>query len=172
MNHTIEVKNVYKSFIDASLVTMQAQNETHITCIQKNDGVHIPKIAWALNDGICNRLKWLGNYLNNENCIGVNNNKNFSFTFLKSDFATLDAVKESIISNPIELCYQLDTPIVTHIPKELVPTILTQQTNTIEVGGAVKPSSFKVTVPVDRLAKIEARLQALESTTVDVVLNK
>lgn len=168
----IWMQNVYKSFIDASLVTMQAQNETHITCTQKNDGVHIPKIAWALNDGICNRLKWLGNYLNNENCIGVNTNKNFSFTFLKSDFATLDAVKESIISNPIELCYQLDTPIVTHIPKEIVPSILTHKTNILDVGGAVKPSSFKVTVPVDRLAEIEARLQALESTTVDVVLNK
>lgn len=168
----IWMQNVYKSFIDASLVTMQAQNETHITCTQKNDGVHIPKIAWALNDGICNRLKWLGNYLNNENCIGVNTNKNFSFTFLKSDFATLDAVKESIISNPIELCYQLDTPIVTHIPKEIVPSILTHKTNILEVGGAVKPSSFKVIVPVDRIAEIEARLQALESTTVDVVLNK
>lgn len=168
----IWMQNVYKSFIDASLVTMQAQNETHITCTQKNDGVHIPKIAWALNDGICNRLKWLGNYLNNENCIGVNTNKNFSFTFLKSDFATLDAVKESIISNPIELCYQLDTPIVTHIPKEIVPSILTHKTNILDVGGAVKPSSFKVTVPVDKLAEIEARLQALESTTVDVVLNK
>lgn len=66
----------------------------------------------------------------------------------------------------------LPAPIMTHIDKSLLPTIITQQTNTIEVGGAVKPSSFKVTVPVDRLAEIEARLQALESTTVDVVLNK
>ena len=44
--------------------------------------------------------------------------------------------------------YQLATPIVTTIPKEIMPTILTHnQTNILEVGGAVKPSSFKVTVP-------------------------
>ena len=70
------------------------------------------------------------------------------------------------------IIYELDIPIVTHIPKELVPTVRTHKTNILEVGGAVKPSSFKVTVPVDRIAEIEARLQALESTTVDVVLNK
>ena len=66
----------------------------------------------------------------------------------------------------------LGTPIIIHIPKELVPTVRTHKTNILEAGGAVKPSSFKVTVPVDKLAEIEARLQALESTTVDVVLNK
>lgn len=64
-------------------------------------------------------------------------------------------------------------PTVTSIDKSITPTIRTHnQTNILEAGGAVKPSSFKVTVPVDKLAEIEARLQALESTTVDVVLNK
>ena len=70
------------------------------------------------------------------------------------------------------IIYELDIPIVTHIAKEIMPSILTHKTNILDVGGAVKPSSFKVTVPVDKLAEIEARLQALESTTVDVVLNK
>ena len=70
------------------------------------------------------------------------------------------------------IIYELDIPIVTHIAKEIMPSILTHKTNILEAGGAVKPSSFKVTVPVDKLAEIEARLQALESTTVDVVLNK
>lgn len=42
---------------------------------------------------------------------------------------------------------QASTPIVTTIPKELVPTILTQQTNILSGGSDVKPSSFKVTVP-------------------------
>ena len=70
------------------------------------------------------------------------------------------------------IIYELDIPIVTHIAKEIMPSILTHKTNILEVGGTVKPSSFKVTVPVDKLAEIEERLQALESTTVDVVLNK
>nr|DAY63899.1 MAG TPA: BppU domain protein [Caudoviricetes sp.] len=85
---------------------------------------------------------------------------------------TVDKLKEYLTNNDVYVIYQLETPIVTHIPKELVPTILTHKTNILEAGGAVKPSSFKVTVPVDKLAEIEARLQALESTTVDVVLNK
>lgn len=93
-------------------------------------------------------------------------------SFKKTDVPTKNDVNAYLSKNPYTIKYQLATPIVTHIPKELVPTILTHKTNILEAGGAVKPSSFKVTVPVDKLAEIEARLQALESTTVDVVLNK
>ena len=94
---------------------------------------------------------------------------------LKNKLETLDAsgLKKYLSQNNFTIRGNKLTPTTTHIPKELVPTILTHnQTNILEVGGAVKPSSFKVTVPVDKLAEIEARLQALESTTVDVVLNK
>ena len=90
-----------------------------------------------------------------------------------TSIATLEEFKAKLSTTNLIVRGSLGTPIVTHIPKELVPAILTHnQTNILGVGGAVKPSSFKVTVPVDRLAEIEARLQALESTTVDVVLNK
>ena len=101
-------------------------------------------------------------------------NNAFCISVLKDKLEThdLNGFKTWLSINIPKGIYQLATPVITHIPKELVPTILTQQTNILEVGGAVKPSSFKVTVPVDRLAEIEARLQALESTTVDVVLNK
>lgn len=85
----------------------------------------------------------------------------------------LNDFKQDLSTNNLTIICILATPIITHIPKEIVSAILTHnQTNILEVGGAVKPSSFKVTVPVDKLAEIEARLQALESTTVDVVLNK
>ncbi|WP_337528284.1 BppU family phage baseplate upper protein [Zhenhengia sp.] len=84
----------------------------------------------------------------------------------------LNDFKQDLSTNNLTIICILATPIVTHIPKELVPAILTNQTNILEAGGKVKASSFKVTVPVDKLAEIEARLQALESTTVDVVLNK
>ena len=93
-------------------------------------------------------------------------------SFKKTDVPTKNDVNAYLSKNPYTIKYQLATPIATHIPKELVPTIPTHKTNILEVGGVVKSSSFKVTVPVDKLAEIEARLQALESTTVDVVLNK
>lgn len=88
----------------------------------------------------------------------------------EKSISTVEQFKEWFRGQSI--VYELDVPIVTHIPKELIPTISTDKTNILHVGGAVKPSSFKVTVPVDKLAEIEARLQVLESTTVDVVLNK
>ena len=85
----------------------------------------------------------------------------------------LNDFKQDLSTNNLTIICILATPIITHIPKEIVSAILTHnQTNILEAGGAVKPSSFKVTLPVDRIAEIEARLQALESTTVDVVLNK
>ncbi len=90
-----------------------------------------------------------------------------------TSIATLEEFKAKLSTTNLIVRGSLGTPIVTHIPKELVPAILTHnQTNILEAGGKVKASSFKVTVPVDKLAEIEARLQALESTTVDVVLNK
>lgn len=93
---------------------------------------------------------------------------------MKNKLETLDAngFKKWLSQNSVFVCYRTINQTHVYIPKEITQSILTQQTNILEVGGAVKPSSFKVTVPVDRLAEIEARLQALESTTVDVVLNK
>ena len=109
------------------------------------------------------------------NIRGVANSANSIFIqILKSELSSYDVqgFKEWLKTNTINVIYQLATPTVTHLDKSIVPAILTHKTNILEAGGAVKPSSFKVTVPVDKLAEIEARLQALESTTVDVVLNK
>lgn len=102
-------------------------------------------------------------------------NNTFTIAIAKTKLVSedVDGFKKWLSENNQSGLYPISTSIVTPIPKELVPTILTHnQTNILDVGGAVKPSSFKVTVPVDRLAEIEARLQALENTTVDVVLNK
>ncbi len=102
-------------------------------------------------------------------------NNTFTIAIAKTKLVSedVDGFKKWLSENNQSGLYPISTSIVTPIPKELVPTILTHnQTNILEVGGAVKPSSFKVILPVDRLAEIEARLQALENTTVDVVLNK
>lgn len=78
----------------------------------------------------------------------------------------IDEVKSYLNTNPLTIIGQLATPIVTHIPKELVPAILTHnQTNILEVVGKVKASSFKVTLPVDRIAELTARLEAVEAKT-------
>lgn len=83
----------------------------------------------------------------------------------KLESPTVEGFKKWLQANPVTVRYQLASPIVTNIPKELVPTILTNQTNILEVGGAVKPSSFKVTLPVDRIAELTARLEAVEAKT-------
>ena len=83
----------------------------------------------------------------------------------RSKLTTQDVAgfKEYLKSNSLTVRYKLATPIITHIPKEIVPTIRTHnQTNILEVGGAVKPSSFKVTVPVDRIAEQQAEIDEIK----------
>lgn len=62
----------------------------------------------------------------------------------KNDFdAMISELKPTIY-------YQLTTPTTTHIPKSLIAPILTQQTNNLSIGGAVKPSSYSITLPTHR----------------------
>lgn len=85
---------------------------------------------------------------------------------LKLKTQDMQGIADYFKENNLQVRIKLETPIVTHIPKELVPAILTHnQTNILEVGGAVKPSSFKVTLPVDRIAELTARLEAVEAKT-------
>ena len=87
-----------------------------------------------------------------------------SVRILKSKLVPADITgfKTWLSSNPTTVRYQLATPIVTHIPKELVPTILTQVANKFTFGDAVKPSSAEITVPVDKVTDLETRLSRLE----------
>lgn len=58
---------------------------------------------------------------------------------------TVEQMKE--FAQNLNIIYRSKIQEITHIDKSIVPTILTHKTNILEVGGAVKPSSFKVTVP-------------------------
>ena len=82
----------------------------------------------------------------------ISYNGNFICIALKQN-ETIDTTEAiNILGKTITICYQLATPITTSIPKELVPTILTHnQTNILEAGGAVKPSSFYFDIPVEKL---------------------
>ena len=88
-------------------------------------------------------------------------------SLLKTELETADlsGFKKWLSINKPSFTYMIESHVTTHIPKELMPTILTDKTNILEVGGAVKPSSFKVTLPVDRIAELTARLEAVESKT-------
>ena len=76
---------------------------------------------------------------------------------------TLDDFKNYLKQiGDIIITYPTKTPTTTPIPKELVPTILTQQTNILEVGGKVKASSFKVTLPVDAIGELRAEINEIK----------
>ncbi|MDA3732101.1 BppU family phage baseplate upper protein [Niameybacter massiliensis] len=57
----------------------------------------------------------------------------------------------------------LQTPVVTAIPKELMPTIALQQSNTIKVDSGVAPSEFKVVAPVDRVSEMRTELDEIKA---------
>lgn len=171
------VKNYVNQIIDGSRADLRFANYSEenkkIVFTKLNDG---SRTGWAWAK--CNVLDYNANaYSSNVAGYGYSPDTNGNTYFaMNSDlFETkdLEGIKKYLNTNPIQFSFVAKTPTITHIPKELVPAILTHnQTNILEVGGKVKASSFKVTLPVDKLAEIEARLQALESTTVDVVLNK
>ena len=75
---------------------------------------------------------------------------------------TLEEVKLDLSSNPIEVIGFIPSPIITHIPKELVTSILTHKTNIWEVGGAVKASSFKIVQPVDAVGELRAEINEIK----------
>lgn len=114
---------------------------------------------------------WGGNYTNygiftdkTNNVIRiVQKSSEYGLNVSSTKEDVINTFKQRLLNNPITLMYQTVTPIITHIPKELVPAILTHKTNTLEAGGAVKPSSFKVTVPVDQIATINAELAAIKA---------
>lgn len=171
------------TWVNAS-TTIETKNFTWSKDISSNDEyfvgkITVPNTSFAqtefnvISDILDSEKGTLINTYKGEKCV-IGGWNNVIVIKIKSNFLSSNDVTGFNTwikdNNPI-LTYKLN-PTSVSIPKELVPTILTQQTNILEAGGAVKPSSFKVTLPVDRIAEIEARLQALESTTVDVVLNK
>ena len=103
---------------------------------------------------MCDKFKWeeFASFASKDYEFICGNNVNakvgIKIAKTKLESPTVEGFKKWLQNNPVTVQYQLATPIVTHIPKELVPTILTHnQTNTIEAGDKVKASSFKVTVP-------------------------
>lgn len=99
------------------------------------------------------------------NIRGVANSANSIFIqILKSELSSYDVqgFKEWLKTNTINVIYQLATPTVTHLDKSIVPTILTHKTNILEVGGKVKASSFKVTLPVDAIGELRAEINEIK----------
>ena len=86
--------------------------------------------------------------------------------------ATVQDFKSKLSKTNLIVRGSLGTPIITHIPKELVPAILTHnQTNILEAGGKVKASSFKVTVPTTDGIKKEYTLGLVLDLTIPSSFN-
>lgn len=117
---------------------------------------------------ICDRFKWeeFASFASKDYEFICGNNVNakvgIKIAKAKLESPTVEGFKKWLQNNPVTVQYQLETPIITHIPKELVPTILTQQTNILEVGGKVKASSFKVTLPVDAIGELRAEINEIK----------
>lgn len=88
------------------------------------------------------------------------------FVMLRKDELNGDTVEDFkmwLKENNLIIKYKILTPIITYIPKELMPTIFTHnQTNIWEVGGAVRASSYKITQPVDAVGEIRAELEEIK----------
>lgn len=83
--------------------------------------------------------------------------------FDKTQISTVEQAKLWLKTNTPTFKGARLTPTVTHIPKEIVPAILTHnQTNILEVGGKVKASSFKVTLPVDAIGELRAEINEIK----------
>lgn len=81
-------------------------------------------------------------------------------------FSNLSTFKQYLADNNLRVKYVLNQPMTQQLTEELVPTILTHnKTNIWEVGGAVKPSSFKVTVPTTDGIKKEYTLTPINGWT-------
>lgn len=80
---------------------------------------------------------------------------------------------EIMSKHDYEIVYERANPVVMHIPKELMPAILTYEgENTITIDSVIQPSKLELSLPVDKIGELELRLQALENTVIDAVLNK
>lgn len=78
-------------------------------------------------------------------------------------FSNLSTFKQYLADNNLRVKYVLNQPMTQQLTEELVPTILTHnKTNILEVGGKVKASSFKVTVPVDAVGEIRAEINEIK----------
>ncbi|MGL5764262.1 MAG: hypothetical protein ACRCX8_01345 [Sarcina sp.] len=71
-----------------------------------------------------------------------------------------------LLDNLTQIVFPLETPTTTHISSLIMPTIPTDKINNLSAGGAVKASKFTASLPVDKMADVEKRLQALESVTI------
>lgn len=93
-----------------------------------------------------------------------NSNKYIAITTSK---LTKDQLEQELSNNPIVVKYKVASPTSIHIQKGVNGTIPLQQNNILlSAGKEVKPSSFKATVPVDRISELDARLKALENVTI------
>jgi len=133
-------------------------------------------VAKSLNNAsvMCNvkkSLSYADLYKTGSDGVSAHNSSS-QINFTGSDINDLDVngFKSWVTTNNVTIRFQLETPIVTNIPKELMPPILTQATNKFTFGDAVKPSSVEITVPVDKIGELTSKFDNLNSLLVKLQL--
>lgn len=99
-------------------------------------------------------------------CVGITANSNFlRIRQLNSLLVTLDApsLRTILKASPITVRYKLATPIVTTIPKELVPAILTQATNEFKFGEGVMATKATISAPVNRISEMQTQINEIKA---------
>lgn len=176
VSDSLEIKKDGSGVYTSEMMTVEVDKDSISLNSSAQNQILTKYFAITLEQEWLNENKLLSNLFpttpiwNNdvEGCFLLGGNKLvMGFRILKSKLISddLDGVKDYLTKNKLTAIYRTKAPTVTHIDKSIMPTILTQQTNILEVGGAVKPSSFKVTLPVDRIAELTARLEAVEAKT-------
>ena len=160
------IRRVLEPSIFGTVVIEAAPNQVNTTYFRIkgiNDGMKSGSQITTISD----KLDSCGsNFLWENDIEGISFSDDFRIRVLKTKLPTDDSqgLIDYLTQLNATIIYQAKTPATTHIPKEITPTILTHnQTNILDVGSAVKAQSFKVTVPVDQIATINAELEAIKA---------
>lgn len=154
-NHIALKEGAKGTNVDIFLVTCTTDSSriSSTARISTNSFINPSGTAWDTTESL------YGIYLSS----GSSTHTDIGIAFPKG--STIDDVRSYLNANIIEAISSLEVPIAITIPKELTPTIGLNKTNICKVDSAVAPSELKIVAPVDRVAELTARLEALEAKT-------
>lgn len=100
-------------------------------------------------------------------CCSPSANGFILFTFDKTEVDSIEKAKQWFKTNTTSLIYETRDVRITHIPKEIVPTILTDKINILSVDSAVQPASFTAVIPTTDGVKKEYILTPVNGWSVN-----
>ena len=143
------IQNAKESLLDSSINCVLQNTATSTDVIKFEIRNLNGKTGSDTTNILCNNNASKLIYSINEEGVFLAQTGNVWYSILKTKLETQDVegLKKYIQQNKTYIFYPLATPETTHIPKELMPTVLTQLQNTFSFGDAIKPSSATINVP-------------------------